>query len=112
MPALVLGDLAVQPTTFDRAPDERGRSLQRTITGQLRGRKLYAKRAWTATIYAADNSVADGIHSRADPDTNITVTGELIDNASIACRVEVTGDSYVRDRDSWYRMIALSIREV
>lgn len=111
MPFLVIGGVTVLATEFERLPDAVSTPKRRTVSGQLRGEPDWVKREWTATAYLADDAAANLLRAEADPDAPASCSGDALGGAVMAF-VEVTADRYVRDRDTYYRLLTLSIREV
>lgn len=114
MPALQIGTLEVKATDFRILPEERGGGgLRRTVNGQLRGRSDWVKRSWSATLYAEDETELAAIQLRADPDADISVSGDLM-GVTVSCRVTISGEvAAVRDgTGAVYYTVPIALREV
>lgn len=98
--------------TFNRLEDEVGGKRQRTLSGQRRGDVLWTARVWQGNVYCANDTEANALRALANDLTARTCAGDLFPSGGVSCHVQCTGEAWERDRNAWYRTLALTMREV
>lgn len=99
-------------TEFSLDEKEISGELKRTLSGQLRGKKFWEARRWSAGIICFTDAAADALYAASDDGyADVAMSGNAVGGASVTARVTVSSDEYVMHDLAWVRKLSVDIRE-
>jgi hypothetical protein len=108
MSYVVIAGTSIKAARVQQLPDEVGGSMQRTLSGQLRGEAGWRKRAWSVDAITLTDAEHAALLALADGFTVRTITGTRI-GGTVSAVVERSTAEQARRGDGG---MTLTLREV